>query len=71
MFMELSLSLKDGLIVMVLVIISVIVIIIFRLKQSIFLAMINAVKHPTLLVELQRTEGDKTNTLFTLKAPLI
>ena len=53
------------------VITSVIIIIIFRLKQSVLLAVIYTLKHPSLLVELQRTESDKTNTLFTLKAPLI
>ena len=53
------------------VIVSVIIVTIFRLKQSIFFAMIDAVKHPALLVELQRTESDKANTLFTLKTPLV
>ena len=53
------------------VIVYAIIILVFRFKQRIFLTMVYAVKHPTLLVELQRTESDKTNTLFTLKAPLV
>ena len=57
--------------VIVSVITFVIVIIIFRFKQRILFAVIYAVKHPALLVELQRTKSDKANTLFTLKTPLV